>query len=136
MRSLAGLAGLLVLAACGLVEPRVETGRAAYMDHCSACHGRQARGDGTMAVFVSSGVPDLRQLSAANGGAFPRAHVVRTITRISDRHEGIAPMPDFGALLNARPRTFVTPQGERIRTDAVILAVADYLEQIQDKPSH
>ncbi|MDJ0631517.1 MAG: cytochrome c [Rhodobacter sp.] len=125
-------AGLGLLAAAGCVATPVQVGRAAYQDNCSACHGARGTGDGTMAVFVSGGVPNLRGLAARNGGDFPEAHVVRVITRVSDLHEGIVAMPDFGALLDASPTVYTAPDGERIRTDATVLAIADYLESIQD----
>lgn len=132
IRLLALAAGTLGIVACTQAPKTVGVGRAAYMENCSSCHGAKARGDGPMAVFVTTGVPDLRQLSQRNGGVFPRTHVVEIVTRISDLHEGVVAMPDFGALLEASPTVYTSPEGDRIQTDATILAIADYLESVQD----
>ena len=120
------------LSACAEGRPPANVGRAAFQEHCSSCHGAEARGDGPMAVFVTTGVPDLRQLRKRSGGEFPRSHLVKVVTRISDLHDGVVAMPDFGALLGASPIVYTTAGGERIKTDATILAIADYLERIQD----
>ncbi|MCP3970204.1 MAG: cytochrome c [Rhodobacteraceae bacterium] len=122
----------LALSACTRPERPVDTGRAAYMEHCSSCHGKTARGDGPMAVLVTTGVPDLRQLAERIGGEFPKAYVIEIVTRISDLHDGIMAMPDFGALLGASPTVYTAPDGEQIQTYAVIVAIADYLESVQD----
>jgi mono/diheme cytochrome c family protein len=128
-------AAALALAAgtigCTAPAPQVEVGRAAFQDNCASCHGTRAMGDGPMAVFVRTGVPNLRELSLRNGGAFPEGRVVRVITRISDLHADIVAMPDFGALLTASPTTYSAPDGETIPTDAKVIAIMRYLESIQ-----
>ena len=96
------------------------------------CHGMRADGAGTMAPLLATGVPNLRLLEGGNNGVFPRDHVVRVVTRTSDFHPDIAPMPDFGALLDAPDAVHVTSDGEVIATNTAILAIADYLESIQD----
>lgn len=126
----AGL-GLLAAAACVAPQP-VDVGRAAFQENCATCHGERATGDGRMAVFVPGGVPNLRELSLHNGGTFPEAHVVQVITKVSDLHDGIVAMPDFAALLDASPAVYIAPDGERIETDATVLAIVDYLQSIQD----
>lgn len=85
-----------------------------------------------MSAFVPAGVPNLRQLSQRNGGEFPKTRVVEVVTRISDRQHGIVAMPDFGALLAGSPTVYTAPDGTRIRTDNTILAIAAYLESIQE----
>ena len=85
-----------------------------------------------MAPLLSTGVPNLRLLAVGNDGVFPRDHVIRVVTRASDFHPDIAPMPDFGALLEAPDAVHVTEEGEVIATNTAILAIADYLETIQD----
>lgn len=132
MMRFASVLGLLAVAACVAAPKPVEVGRGAYQENCATCHGESAAGDGRMAVFVRGGVPSLRQLSKNNGGTFPDAHVVRVITKVSDLHDGIVAMPDFGALLDASPTVFTAPNGERIETDATVLAIVDYLKTVQD----
>ncbi len=127
-----GIVPVLALATgCAVPMAEVEVGRAAFQDNCASCHGKRAMGDGPMAVFVSSGVPNLRELGFRNGGSFPEAHVVQVITRVSDLHTGIVAMPDFGALLTADPTVYTAPDGREIQTDAKVIAITRYLESIQ-----
>ncbi len=85
-----------------------------------------------MAPLLTTGVPNLRVLADRNGGVFPRDHVIRVVTRASDFHPDIAPMPDFGVLLAAPDAVHVTAEGEAIATNTDILAIADYLATLQD----
>ena len=134
VRALAWLGTGLLLAGCIADRPTpVEAGRSAFAAYCVDCHGSAARGDGPMAVFVTGGVPNLRELSLRNGGAFPKTRVIKVITRISDLHEDLVAMPDFGTLLQAEPGLYVTEKGEMIQTDATILAIVDYLQSIQEQ---
>jgi mono/diheme cytochrome c family protein len=128
-----GLAAVLALAAaCTPQEPAAEVGRAAFQNNCTSCHGARAQGDGPLSVFVPTGVPNLRHLSLRNGGEFPKTRVIEVVTRISDLQHGIVAMPDFGALLGASPTVYTAPDGTRMETDNTILAIAAYLETIQD----
>lgn len=110
----------------------VAKGQVAFEQECSSCHGTSARGDGPMAVFVPGGVPNLRELSLRNGGRFPEPHVVAVITRISDLHDDVVAMPDFGDLLASQPAVYTAPDGETIPTDATVLRLAAYLATIQE----
>ncbi len=125
------------LAACTALPaddetPEAASGRALYDRHCVGCHGARGAGDGEMALLVPGGMPDLRTLSARNGGVYPRTHVVRAITRISELHDGLLSMPDFGGLLSAEPAVHTAPDGTRIATDAAVLKLADHLATLQD----
>ncbi len=132
MRRAAPVLAGLALAACAAPERPADVGRAAFAEHCAACHGAGAAGDGPMAIFVPSGVPNLRELAQRNGGTYPERHVVEVVTRISDKHDEIVAMPDFGALLAASPTVYTAPDGTRIGTDATILAISAYLAGIQE----
>ena len=72
----------------------IEAGQALYLDFCAACHGLQARGDGTMADLLRVAPTDLTGLSA--GGAFP---ILRVAQQIDGRRPMVAhggDMPIFG----------------------------------------
>jgi mono/diheme cytochrome c family protein len=116
---------------CTAPVPEIEVGRATFQDKCASCHGKRATGDGPMSAFVPTGVPNLRTLTARHGGTFPEAHVVRVITRISDLHEDIVAMPDFGTFLTATPTLYTAPDGSTVKTDAKVIAITRYLESIQ-----
>lgn len=73
----------LVLAAFALLAPAAPSAAAEekefivlqggddYRFHCVACHGHDARGDGTMAKILAVPPADLTGIAARNGGAFP-----------------------------------------------------------------
>ncbi len=120
------------MALTGCMSPPADVGRAAFQEACAGCHGTRADGSGTMAPLLNTGVPNLRLLAGGNGGVFPRDHVIRVVTRASDFHPDIAPMPDFGTLLEAPDVVHTTADGEVIATNTSILSIADYLASIQD----
>jgi mono/diheme cytochrome c family protein len=117
------------LAGC---DARVDVGSAAYLGHCTDCHGADARGGGPLAGLFASGVPDLTSLAAANGGSFPEAYVIRAIGTPSGVHGGITAMPDYVRLLSGAPATFTAPDGSVIDTTDTVLALTAYLRTLQD----
>ena len=66
--AIAGLALSIPLAA---TAQGISIGEREYMSSCAQCHGADGRGDGVMAGFLTSTVPDLSGLQAANNGVFP-----------------------------------------------------------------
>ena len=125
----AAIIGAVFLLACTPL-PSVD-GRALFSRECSGCHGNSGDGDGALAVFVRTGVPNLRKLSQRNGGTFPEHHAVAVVTRVSDFHEDVVAMPDFGDLLQAAPATYTAPDGEVIQTNRSVLDIVAYLKSIQ-----
>ncbi len=126
--ALAALAGEAVLASCALSGQPVSVGRAAYSEHCSSCHGTRARGDGQMAVFVATGVPDLRGLSQRNGGEFPAQRVYQTIDgRQELASHGSREMPVWGIGFQDLGRDADQEQSVRDK----ILDVVSYLKTLQ-----
>lgn len=72
-------------------------GRAAFNLYCSSCHGKTAKGDGPVAYSLKVSPTDLTQLSASNGGRFPKE---QTYARIDGRDmvpaHGPSDMPVWG----------------------------------------
>jgi mono/diheme cytochrome c family protein len=102
-------------------------GASLYRDHCSSCHGASARGGGPLTFALRSPAPNLRTLSARNGGVFPREATVRVIEGVGLPSHGARDMPVWGQLLRRRrPRD----PGAGTSIDALM----SYLEQIQDQP--
>ena len=61
-----------LLVACQAEPPAATlSGATLYANHCSACHGAQGEGDGPVATVMQISVPNLRNMSQRNGGAFP-----------------------------------------------------------------
>lgn len=126
---LALLAGLS-LTAC--VEQAPPSGAMLFADQCAACHGADARGNGPAAEGLPVAPADLTRISARNGGSFPRDYVMSTIDGYARGQHGAQVMPEFGA--GDMGPTVVTDGGEGngIPVPVNLLALADYLESIQE----
>jgi hypothetical protein len=55
------------------------SGSGDYQAYCSACHGVEARGDGSIAKSLKKKPADLTQLARRNNGVFPQEKVVKTV---------------------------------------------------------
>jgi len=107
LRGLAASLGLL-LAACPPAAAADEgeedasrllasAGRQLYVQHCAACHGSEARGDGPVADALSKRPPDLTRIAERAGGSFPAARVARVIDgRNEVTAHGVREMPVWG----------------------------------------
>lgn len=60
-------------------SPAVDWGRDLYFSFCVSCHGWTGKGDGPAGLALKTPPADLTQLSARNGGEFPKAQVKRYI---------------------------------------------------------
>jgi mono/diheme cytochrome c family protein len=109
----------------------VAQGRDVFQNHCAACHGTGARGDGPMADVLSVVPADLTALAASNGGEFPTARVVR---RVDGQREVLAhggPMPLWGMILDGPSSVIVAPDGAEIVAPEAIVDVAAWLATVQ-----
>lgn len=86
-RSLAPLALVLFLTAgAGAAQqnpPLVITsmvGRDLFQFYCATCHGRDAKGDGTVAAALKTPPADLTTIARRNGGQFPKAKVTAFVS--------------------------------------------------------
>jgi mono/diheme cytochrome c family protein len=133
MRNALYVMPLALLGACVAAQPdtSVEAGRAAYQDNCAACHGADGRGGGALGAQLDAEPPDLTTLSARNGGSFPRDAVMSVIDGYARSHAFSAAMPEFGAL-DLGPAVIVEDDGIGTPVPATLLALANYLETIQD----
>lgn len=124
------LIAALSLAAC--VEDTPPSGAMLFADQCVACHGADARGNGPAAAGLPVAPPDLTRISARNGGTFPRNAVMSTIDGYTRGQHGATVMPEFGA--GDMGPTVVTDAGDGngIPVPINLLALADYLESIQE----
>ena len=98
---------------------------------CSSCHGAAGKGDGPVAPLIKTGVPDLTRIAARHGGEFPTEDVRRTIDGRWDRRaHGARDMPVWGWQLYGGSGT--DDASERLRTDAMIERLVEYLRSIQE----
>ena len=73
------------------------SGKAMYMNHCAACHGADAKGNGPAAAALKTAPTDLTTLTKNNNGKFPANHVYSSI--IGDLNvlaHGTPEMPMWG----------------------------------------
>lgn len=127
----AGL-GLALLAGCLPMSSTQPTGRDLYMANCAACHGRNANGDGPVIEGLDIAPPDLTGIAARNGGTFPMAQVMSTIDGYHRAEEFKSYMPEFGTMLEGPTVLFDSGDGRLTPTPAALVALATYLESIQD----
>ena len=124
----AGLVGALI--AC---TPASDiSGRALFMDHCTACHGADGTGGGPSAASLDVRVPDLTLIAARNGGVFPMAEVMSQIDGYTRARRGDISMPEFGLVLQEGPLVlYDSGDGIVSPTPARLVEVAEYLRAIQ-----
>lgn len=124
------VAGTLAIA-CAPVPAKV--GRDVYAEHCTACHGTSARGDGPLSGDVGVPVPDLTLIAERNGGVFPMTQVMTTIDGYTRRTRGGSlVMPEFGIDLQSGPLVlYDSGDGSSTPTPARLVAIAEYLRTIQ-----
>ncbi|WP_095590339.1 c-type cytochrome [Actibacterium ureilyticum] len=130
MRPFPILVALLSWASAAAAEGAL-TGRQIYVANCATCHGLQAAGDGPMTAILSVDVPDLRGLSAANGGVFPMLDVIAIIDGRNKLSGHGGPMPIFGYALGGADQVLDGPDGSPVPVKGDILAIARWLETQQ-----
>ncbi len=105
------------------------TGANNFAQYCVACHGKDAKGTGTLAATLNPKPADLTLLSKNNGGTFPRDMVFQIIDGSQKvKGHGGGDMPQWGT-------TFLASMGSDNK-DAVkrrIDSLVDYLETLQVK---
>lgn len=117
-----------VLAGC---VDEVTTGAGDYQQFCAACHGATGKGDGDAAPALDTPPADLTQISARNGGRFPRDVVMSKIYGYTRTDQHGATMPGFGPLLEGKTVLYDSGDGKQTPTPWRLVAIAEYLETIQ-----
>ncbi len=110
-----------------------EGGEELYMDACATCHGAAGMGEGPMAEFMTTKVPNLRTLSRDNDGVFPMLKVIQTVDgRTGVRGHG-SEMPVWGNQFKAESVDDAGIYGAEIIVRGKMLSLALYLESIQEE---
>lgn len=122
------LGAVLVLAAC--VDEQPADGRSLYLENCAACHGVDATGNGQVARELGVEAPDLTQISARNGGIFPRDAVMSTIDGYEAGQHLSGAMPEFGAG-DMGDTVIVENDGLGTPVPFKLLVLTDYIETLQ-----
>lgn len=112
-----------------VVEMASDSGDYLYRTYCASCHGRDARGDGTLASSLRVRPADLTRFAKRTGGKFDAEELTKLIDGREDvKGHGSSDMPVWG---DAFKRA-----SERYSESAVkarIAALVEYLEQLQVK---
>lgn len=111
----------------------LDLGRRDYMNYCAACHGVDAKGDGTLGEFLTLAVPDLTSLTKLNAGKFPEERVMGVIDGRADvKVHGMRDMPVWGDWFNREAAS--TDTGKAAREMIVndrIASLITYIKSIQ-----
>jgi mono/diheme cytochrome c family protein len=103
-------------------------GQALYQTYCATCHGNGAKGDGPTAPILKTPPPDLTQIAARRGGAFPTRNIERIISGESElMAHGTREMPLWGPIFS---QVAWDQDLGRLR----VANLVKYLESIQAQP--
>lgn len=130
MRRTAGLLAAVAFATSAAAEDAA-IGERLFVDHCAACHGTDAKGDGPMAPVLSVRPANLTDLSAGNGGVFPTDQVIRRIDGTTEVLAHGGSMPLFGLILEGPSEAILTPDGSEIIAPEAIVDIAAWLQLVQ-----
>lgn len=122
-------ASAVLSASVGLAQD-ADIGAATFGQYCATCHGMDATGGGPLTEIMTSSVPDLTGLAAANDGVFPMLEVIHVIDGRTGLRSHGGPMPVYGALFDVEAHSG-TDYGNVLYTRGKILSVAYYLESLQ-----
>lgn len=87
-----------------------------YKTYCAVCHGLDGMGNGPAVPALKMAPPDLRKLTANNGGKFPELRVYSTIRGEADiPAHGSKDMPVWGTLFRSLDRTDTSLVNLRLR---------------------
>jgi len=122
---------LMVGAAAAPLYAETDPGKAAYLKHCSACHGEEGKGDGVVSGFMQPKPTDLTQMAKQNHGEYPMLMVVQDIDGSKTvRAHGDSAMPVWGEVFGRQGTSPVVPEAE---ARGKVMLIADYLRSIQEK---
>jgi hypothetical protein len=113
----------------------LELGHRDFLSYCAACHGADAKGDGTLGEFLTLKVPDLTMLTKYNSGKFPAEKVADVIDgRTEVKVHGLRDMPVWGDWFNRESASTETNKEAReLIVNDRIASLITYLKSIQVK---
>jgi Cytochrome C oxidase, cbb3-type, subunit III len=75
------------------------SGSEMYQAYCASCHGPKGLGDGPVAPYLKSALPDLTTLAKQNQGTFPAQRVAQVIRgEVSVKTHGVPEMTVWGPI--------------------------------------
>lgn len=126
----AGTTETKVVKSAAVNSASVNSGRELFAEHCAACHGKEAKGNGPAAAELKVPPPDLTGLAKNNNGKYPASHVAEVLrSGVSMPAHGSSEMPVWGKVLG----TSAVHGTDQAKVQQRILALSDYLESLQVK---
>lgn len=107
-------------------------GETEYMQACASCHGESGAGDGPLSGLMTVPVPNLKTIAQQNDGVFPMLDVIMVIDGRSGIRGHGYPMPVWGGRFDAEIGDSAGPYGSELLIRGRVLALATYLESIQE----
>ncbi|MDJ1007631.1 MAG: c-type cytochrome [Paracoccaceae bacterium] len=131
-----GFALAASFAAVPAVAQEASLGETEYVSSCAACHGVGGEGDGVLAGYLNTRLPDLTRLQAENGGVFPVARVYGIIENsVEIGPHGTTDMPAWGMRYKFRADRmlgeFASLEAREEYIKFRILALVEHLSTLQ-----
>lgn len=123
---------IILLACSGCSPDGPPSGRKVFINSCASCHGVNGRGDGPLAAELETKPADLTKIAQRRGGLWPMVEVMSIIDGYQRRTLPREQMPVFGELSEGALVPFDAGDGKITPTPVAIMALANYLETIQD----
>lgn len=128
---LASAAILLGAAIANSAAAADHAGEELYTEACATCHGAAGMGEGPMAEFMSTNVPNLTLLSQENDGVYPMLKVIQTVDgRTGIRGHG-SEMPVWGNQFKAESVGDAGIYGAEVIVRGKMLSLALYVQSLQ-----
>ena len=109
-----------------------DAGEVLYLENCVSCHGVDATGDGPVAARLSTPPPDLTKIAARRDGEWPALEIMEILSGYSSNILPREEMPVVVNLLDNDMSEFDTGNGDPILMPIKLIAIAEYLESLQD----
>ena len=118
-------------------QDRMEAAAKDFRSACVVCHGPEGKGDGPYVSQLRTAPPNLRKLSARNGGIFPTQEVYQRIEGLAmPAAHGTRVMPVWGALFLfeeiGESVSIKDAQMAEQKTRRRLERLVDYLKSIQE----
>jgi hypothetical protein len=122
----------VLLVEMGCSPDSASSGRTAFINSCASCHGLTGRGDGPLAAELEVKPANLTKIAARRDGLWPMVEVMSIIDGYHRRTLTREKMPIFGDLAEGKLVPFDAGDGRLTPTPVRLIALANYLESIQD----
>ena len=111
---------------------KTNVGQTLYSQHCVSCHGVDGKGDGPVAPRLSTPPADLTRIAARRDGVWPAFEIMTILSGYSRNILPREDMPVIVDLLDNEMSEFDIGNGEAILMPTKLIAIARYLESLQD----